>query len=1392
MAVPPVPPTRQFSFTDWSVNHPTEPQPGDKLDAEFDRSNASLADVTTFVSTVFAPDGTLKPGSVPDSALQTDFLAQIENATTTGVTDVNNATAAGVAEINGLVSDAAGSASSADLASSTANANADASSGHAADAATNADAALVSSNQATSQAGSAVNAANSANSFATQSAMSADEALKWAEYLDGPVVDEAQAPAYVTGTPFPEGLFYEPVSGQPGGLYSSKWWAIWAYNQINDFYAFGGGGDLGAKIANEEAARIAADNTLTANLATETTNRTNADAVEAATRANADAGFAATLATVGQPNGIATLDAAGHLPPAQLPAGIVTGMHPRGSWNASTNTPTLASGGGWGVAGDYYMVTVAGSTSIDGTATWAVGDQIVNTGTGSYRIPYSSVNGTMAIQNANAVAITGGSTQGQTVVGFNDGSLIQPGTPMVPDLAWWRRDAAGNIVEALGVDSTLFLQNLRVYGTVTFNVFAATIVNATAVNAATATLSGNLTFSASGDLIDAGAVMPDLARWWRDTAGNIALAVGTDGTVLVQNMQVQGTLTAPGFSGGGGGGVTASPADTLDITKYGAVGDGNDDVFSGTWAAAGNTLTLTRFNGPVTYNTTGNTLTVSDMKTNPGFDPNIVGKYVYIQATDGSGVVLTTKITAFLNGSSVSVADNAPATVTSAILCWPAFQSTDLNKSIRVEGGAVSLIRQAWNSGLMAYTGTISAILAGNQVTVTNTIAPNFTTANSGQPVRVSWGTDNSQAYANVQPDVIAKGIKYIWHPRTDGQAKTVYCAFALAQRQTNDNYYRNFTAVANQTYVQTVWIGDPSVTGVLTDISGRLLPKRLVPNRAPPPKPPVRDVIARLHMPRVVANTTINTVEVGDSIAKYDPTAQSDSWNPVGMWEGLMRRQNPRKTFIFQNIANIGVGWAEMVDPGGGLPWRIAGTDLYFMSSSGHNDFWRGHAIKVQAGLNLGHTSGNDSGGRAPDILLTTAKANAIATPQQACAWNVDGRSHTEVLIRTMAKTQAVGCVDLQSFSEQVMFGASCYHRELQELPEGPTWSLTPANPFLILVDSHSFSAELILSGGGSQVWPLIGKLHIGLSPMPGNTFIIDADTSANVLRYEARLWGREVTTTVSTSGATLTTATGVSSTGALTWAAFTNQLTYAAGGFTGKAGQCVLMPGLDVNGQSQRTYINQVINDTTAVMDDFWWGNPPGSGNATFSNSVTLTMGGQVFLPVDVDAGVDVVMTWGTNSEYRGKITGYTSANTVTLTPAPPALTNQVVQMWLGRISIPRTNTVQSSLGTSHTLLLSFNRDEFSWRNSLTSCLFRGAVERYGVRFAPRFRITGAGPVTTSFTNLYGDRDVYFSPSGTAADIIAGDPNFSGGGGAYHDPSLTSERIVRPVYEALDLCAM
>ncbi len=80
----------------------------------------------------------------------------------------------------------------------------------------------------------------------------------------------------------------------------------------------------------------------------------------------------------GVANGYASLDGTGKVPLSELPP-IGGGIIYKGAWDANTNTPALASG--VGTTGDYYLVSVAGTTNLDGITTWNVGDAAVFNGT---------------------------------------------------------------------------------------------------------------------------------------------------------------------------------------------------------------------------------------------------------------------------------------------------------------------------------------------------------------------------------------------------------------------------------------------------------------------------------------------------------------------------------------------------------------------------------------------------------------------------------------------------------------------------------------------------------------------------------------------------------------------------------------------------------------------------------------------------------------------------------------------------------------------------------------------------------------------------------------------------------------------------------------------------
>ena len=85
-----------------------------------------------------------------------------------------------------------------------------------------------------------------------------------------------------------------------------------------------------------------------------------------------------TTADKGVANGVASLDATGRVPYSQLPE---SAMEYKGTWDASTNTPSLADG--TGTNGDFYVVSAAGTVTFSAgrSITFYVNDRVIYDGT---------------------------------------------------------------------------------------------------------------------------------------------------------------------------------------------------------------------------------------------------------------------------------------------------------------------------------------------------------------------------------------------------------------------------------------------------------------------------------------------------------------------------------------------------------------------------------------------------------------------------------------------------------------------------------------------------------------------------------------------------------------------------------------------------------------------------------------------------------------------------------------------------------------------------------------------------------------------------------------------------------------------------------------------------
>ena len=89
-------------------------------------------------------------------------------------------------------------------------------------------------------------------------------------------------------------------------------------------------------------------------------------------------------------------------------ASVAGGLSYQGTWNATTNTPTLASS--TGTSGYYYIVATAGSTNLNGITDWQVGDWLVFNGSVWQKIDQSETLQFVTSTDTSVTVTTTGST----------------------------------------------------------------------------------------------------------------------------------------------------------------------------------------------------------------------------------------------------------------------------------------------------------------------------------------------------------------------------------------------------------------------------------------------------------------------------------------------------------------------------------------------------------------------------------------------------------------------------------------------------------------------------------------------------------------------------------------------------------------------------------------------------------------------------------------------------------------------------------------------------------------------------------------------------------------------------------------------------------------------
>lgn len=309
----------------------------------------------------------------------------------------------------------------------------------------------------------------------------------------------------------------------------------------------------------------------------------------------------------------------------------------KGTWNASTNTPALASG--VGTKGDYYVVSVAGSTTLDGVSTWGVGDWAAFNGTAWQRVDGGADGEFVNLSATGSVSFDGGEfvfnesggdfdfrveSDTNTALLFTDASTDRIG--IGTSSPTYKLDVVGGIhADALtaqgSADSYADGLGLMMY-------YATNVGYLRAYN------NNSGTGTASIAMITAG-----LERLRIDSSGNVGIGTSspTNALSVTGNANITGnttlgdastdTVTVYGYMGVGGGGA-ANSSRAINVESITLTGTGQTGVYSSITGNSSATASVRGFSALVS--TAASAFTVTD-----------VAGFWYVGIGKGAGSTIT-------------------------------------------------------------------------------------------------------------------------------------------------------------------------------------------------------------------------------------------------------------------------------------------------------------------------------------------------------------------------------------------------------------------------------------------------------------------------------------------------------------------------------------------------------------------------------------------------------------------------------------------------------------------------------------------------------------------------------------------------------------------------------
>lgn len=285
---------------------------------------------------------------------------------------------------------------------------------------------------------------------------------------------------------------------------------------------------------------------------------------------------------LGAANGVATLDVNSKLTASQIPSSIVGAVVYQGTWNASTNTPTLADPPDASTQGNYYVVSAAGTQF---SISWNIGDWIISDGTQWDKVDNQTTVASVFGRTGTVVSSNGDYTASQ-VTNVPAGSIADVTVQAAVDTLG---DRTRNMSTG-GTTTTSFAGNVYSSGDVSTDTASIDGLAAQLLSTVPATSQGDILYASSTSTLSALTKASAASRYLSNTGtsnnpawAQVDLANGVTGNLPVANLGSGSGASASTFWRGDGTWASASGSFNPTITSLADSDLLVYDAFSSVW-----------------------------------------------------------------------------------------------------------------------------------------------------------------------------------------------------------------------------------------------------------------------------------------------------------------------------------------------------------------------------------------------------------------------------------------------------------------------------------------------------------------------------------------------------------------------------------------------------------------------------------------------------------------------------------------------------------------------------------------------------------------------------------------------------------------------------------------